>query len=208
MIGNLHRIEQVSTLRAHRITSDEEERQRQGYEMITTLRYSEENGQSRVENVLISENDEQVLEIRYAPATTLWRINLGWRRRREKTVYGFSVDINSGEWTRDAQTPTDAEDDTVRDGKNIQRITPYVEDARNVLVLRPVMELGAITMVSLQYALKRGLPIGHFFTRQVAFSAHSGHPDESTAPASEPPCSTENTRSTPLDDQVGLHSCG
>ena len=56
--------------------------------------------------------------------------------------------------------------------------------------------------------IRRPLPIGHFFTAQVAFSARSGHPDESTAPASEPPCSTENTRSTPLDDQVGLHSCG
>ncbi|MCY4306163.1 MAG: hypothetical protein OXC62_15515 [Aestuariivita sp.] len=58
------------------------------------------------------------------------------------------------------------------------------------------------------YAATGGLPIGHFFTRQVAFSAHSSHPDESTAPAFEPPYSTENTRSTPLDDQVGLHSCG
>ena len=43
-ILNLYRIEQVSTQRANRITSDEEERQRQGYEMVTTLRYSEENG--------------------------------------------------------------------------------------------------------------------------------------------------------------------
>ena len=58
------------------------------------------------------------------------------------------------------------------------------------------------------HAPARGLPIGHFFTKQVAFSVHSSHPDESTAPASEPPCSTENTRSIPLDDQVGLHSCG
>ncbi len=38
-ILNLYRIEQVSTQRANRITSDEEERQRLGYEMITTLRY-------------------------------------------------------------------------------------------------------------------------------------------------------------------------
>ena len=49
IISNLYRIEQVSTRRATRITSDEEERQRQGYEMVTTLRFSEENGRPRVE---------------------------------------------------------------------------------------------------------------------------------------------------------------
>ena len=43
-ISNLYRIEQVSTRRAMRITSDEEERQRQGYEMMTTLRFGQENG--------------------------------------------------------------------------------------------------------------------------------------------------------------------
>ena len=54
-ILNLYRIEQVSTQRANRITSDEEERQRQGYEMITTLRFSEENGRARVEGIGVEE---------------------------------------------------------------------------------------------------------------------------------------------------------
>ena len=38
--------------------------------------------------------------------------------------------------------------------------------------------------------------------------APPGHQVVWTAPASEPPCSTENTRFIPLDDQVGLHSYG
>ena len=157
MILNLYRIEQVSTQRANRITSDEEERQRQGYEMVTTLRFSEENGRARVEGVAVEEGGQPLLELRYAPAATLWRINLGWRRREEKSVYGFSVDANTGEWTRDSQAPTDAEDDAVREGTNVQRISPYVEDTRNALVLRPVVELSETAMISLQYALKRGI---------------------------------------------------
>ena len=157
IVPNLYRIEQVSTQRANRITSDEEERQRQGYEMITTLRFSEENGRARAEGIAIEEGGETLMELRYGPAAMLWRINLGWRRRREKTVYGFSVDTNTGEWSKDAQAPTDAEDDAVREGKTVERITPFVEDTRNVLVVRPTVNLSETAMVSLQYALKRGI---------------------------------------------------
>ena len=156
-ISNLYRIEQVSTRRATRITSDEEERQRQGYEMVTTLRFSEENGKPRFVGVALQENDERLLEFRYGPTSTLWRINLGWRRREQKSIYGFSVDANTGEWTKDSQAPTDAEDDGVREGKTIERIAPFVEDTRNVLVLRPKTSLSDEAMISLQYALKRGI---------------------------------------------------
>ena len=156
-IDNLYRIEQVSTRRATRITSDEEERQRQGYEMVTTLRYSDENGKPRVEGVSLEEGGETLLDLRYGSAATLWRVNLGWRRREQKTIYGFSVDANTGEWTKDSQAPTDAEDDSVREGKSVERITPFVEDTRNVLVLQPMSGLSEETMISLQYALKRGI---------------------------------------------------
>ena len=157
MLVNLYRIEQVATRRANRITSDEEERQRQGYEMVTTLRFSEENGRARVRTATVEESGDALLELRYGPAATLWRINLGWRRREEKSVYGFSVDAGTGEWTRDPQTPTDAEDDRVGGGRTIQRITPYVEDSRNVLIVRPAAELSEAAMVSLQHALKRAI---------------------------------------------------
>lgn len=156
-IDNLYRIEQVSTKRATRITSDEEERQRQGYEMVTTLRYSEENGKPRTAGASLEEGGKTLLELRYGPAATLWRINLGWRRREQKTIYGFSVDANTGEWTKDSQAPTDAEDDGVREGKSVERITPFVEDTRNVLVLQPMTDLSDAAMISLQYALKRGI---------------------------------------------------
>ena len=157
VVLNLYRIEQVSTQRANRITSDEEERQRQGYEMITTLRYSEENGRSSVKPIAIEESGQTLLEMCYGPASTLWRINLGWRRRKEKSIYGFSVDTSTGDWTKDSQAPTDAEDDSVKKGTCIQRITPFVEDTRNVLVFQPKVGLNETTMVSLQYAIKRGI---------------------------------------------------
>jgi len=158
-ISNLYRIEQVSTRRAMRITSDEEERQRQGYEMITTFRFAAENGRPRLEAATFAEGEDTLIELRYGPAATIWRINLGWRRRQEKSIYGFTIDVNTGEWSKDSQAPTDAEDDTVREGKTVERITPFVEDTRNVLILQPKSGLSRErkVMVTLQYALKRGI---------------------------------------------------
>ena len=157
LIRNLYRIEQVSTRRAHRITSDEEERRRQGYEMVTTVRFARENDRPRVETATLAEGGDVLFEMAYGPAATLWRINLGWRRREQKTVYGFSVDAATGVWTKDAQAPTEAEDDAAPGGKVVQRITPFVEDTRNVLLLRPRVALAEQAFVSFQYALKRGI---------------------------------------------------
>jgi len=156
-IANLYRIEQVSTRRAMRITSDEEERQRQGYDMITTMRFAAENGKPRAEAAAFTEGGETLLGLRYGPAATIWRINLGWRRRQDKSIYGFTIDVNTGEWSKDSQAPTDAEDDKVREGKRVERITPFVEDTRNVLILSPRSGLPRDVMVTLQYALKRGI---------------------------------------------------
>lgn len=156
-IRNLFQIDQVSTKRAERITSDEEERQRQGYEMLTTLRFAEEGGNVRVETAAFEEGGKTLLELKYGPAATLWRINLGWRRRKEKTIYGFSLDVNTGEWTKDDQAPTDDERDGAPEGKSVQRIAPFVSDTRNVLIARPCLESSAETLTSLQYALKRAI---------------------------------------------------
>ncbi len=156
-IHNLYHIEQVSTQRVTRITSDEEERRRQGFETITTLRFSEENGRARSDSVMIEANGKPLLELRYAPSTTLWRINLGWHRRKEKTAYGFYIDANTGVWAKDSQATTEAEDDLIQERQAPQRITPFVKDTRNVLVLNPLIDLDNQVLVTLQYAIKRGI---------------------------------------------------
>jgi len=156
-IDNLYHIEQVSTQRITRITSDEEERRRQGYEMITTLQFTGGSGEPQSDTVIIENNGTPLLELQYAPSTTLWRINLGWRRRKEKTIYGFSIDANTGEWEKNSQTFTTMQDDFIPEGKTIQRITPFVKDTRNVLILRPLIDLEEVVLVSLQYAIKRGI---------------------------------------------------
>jgi superfamily II DNA/RNA helicase len=153
---DLHRIDQVSTKRADRITSDEEERQRQGYEVITTLRFAESEGRRRFTPVDFIEGGDTLLRASYGPAATVWRINLGWRRRKTKTIFGFNIDVASGEWSRDEQAPDEAMDDAPT-GRTVQRIIPFVEDRRNVMVLRPLVKLDANEITTLTYALKRGI---------------------------------------------------
>lgn len=154
---DLYRIDQVSTKRADRITSDEEERQRQGYEVITTLRFAEQGGQRRFVPVSFTEGGERLISASYGPAATVWRINLGWRRRKNKSIFGFNIDVASGEWSRDEQAPEDEMDDAPT-SKTVQRIIPFVEDRRNVLVLRPDgVRLDDSQIATLTYALKRGI---------------------------------------------------
>ncbi len=154
---DLYRIDQVSTKRADRITSDEEERQRQGYEVITTLRFAEQGGQRRFVPVTFSEGSERLISASYGPAATVWRINLGWRRRKNKSIFGFNIDVASGEWSRDEQAPEDEMNDAPT-ANTVQRIIPFVEDRRNVLVLRPDgTRLDDDQMATLTYALKRGV---------------------------------------------------
>ncbi|HIE55352.1 MAG TPA: DUF1998 domain-containing protein [Chromatiaceae bacterium] len=153
----LYRVENVSARRATRITSDEEERLRQGYEMQTTLHYAVEDGRQQVVKTTFAHKDEPLLEIQYAPVATVWRINLGWRRRREKTVYGYNIDVTTGFWAKDAQAPEDEDEQAEKPVSQVQRIVPYVEDRRNVLIVHPPAPLDETVMVTLQYALKRGI---------------------------------------------------
>lgn len=156
-LDNLYRIDQVSTRRATRITSDEEERQRQGYETLTTLRFAHDNGVIQALTADYREGGEALLTVRYGPAATLWRVNLGWRRRKHKSIYGFNLDVVTGDWAKDEQAPEDADDGSVVAGKVIQRITPFVEDRKNCLLLTPARSLSSAVFTTLQYALKRGI---------------------------------------------------
>ncbi len=154
-LPNLYRVENVSTRRATRITSDEEERVRQGYEMLTTLQYAEENGVLQVIKTRFELDGATLATVHYGPAATVWRMNLGWKRRKEKSIYGFNIDANTGIWAKDSQAPED--DDSGDTGQTVQRIVPFVEDRRNILVFHPGELLEEDAMVTLQYMFKRGI---------------------------------------------------
>lgn len=161
-VKNLYRIENVSTKRAERITANEEERVRQGYEMQTTLQFAQADGKLQmVTSVVSDEQGQPLLELQYGPAATIWRMNYGWKRRKDKKVLGFMINPVTGHWVGGENEAGDSEgDDAPPDKTPPQRIVPFVEDRRNILVVMPHHALGVLsekTMTTLQYALKRGI---------------------------------------------------
>lgn len=156
-VRNLYRIENVSTRRTERITANEEERVRQGYEMQTTIQFSEQDNKLQVVHTMLDDVDGPLLELQYGATATVWRMNLGWRRRKEKALLGFMINPVTGHWVGGAGEEGEAEQDVPPDQTPPQRIVPYVEDRRNVLIIRPMEDLSLKTMATLQYALKRGI---------------------------------------------------
>ncbi len=156
-LSNLHRLGQVATRRVTRITSDEEERRRQGYEIITTLRFSEGKDRVRRTDATATRQGKPLLGLSYGPAATIWRINLGWRRRREKTVFGFYINPTTGDWVKETRNASLDTKDKEPDKQQVELVTPFVQDTRNVLVFRPTSPLDSVTATTLMYALKRGI---------------------------------------------------
>ncbi|OHD58164.1 MAG: hypothetical protein A2096_11770, partial [Spirochaetes bacterium GWF1_41_5] len=97
-MNNLLRLQNVSTKRTDKINSDEEERLRLGYDLITGIRFASYRNEPVVSTANIVSDNNNMAILNYGHASTIWRINLGWKRRAEKSLYGFMLDIERGFW--------------------------------------------------------------------------------------------------------------
>lgn len=158
--SELLRLAGVKTHRIARITSDEEERLRLGYEVRTAYAFATGPDGDRRIRTSYSDGDALVVMGELAPTATLWRFNLGWVRRKNKEVHGFNLNMNTGTWSRSDQEPDENPDEDDPSGQSalgVQRVVPFVEDRRNTLLLRFSSRVAQDVLVSLQYALKRGI---------------------------------------------------
>ncbi len=107
----LFRLQNVSTVRRDRINSDEEERQRLGYELRTGVRFAGLNGEAAVRTATVERDGRKLATLTYGHAATLWRINLGWARRKNKDQLGFVLDTERGYWAKSEQEGAEDPDD-------------------------------------------------------------------------------------------------
>lgn len=130
-VTDLFRLQNVVTQRAEQITSDEEERTRVGFEIQTAVRFATRGGHLRVDSAEVLGEGGSIARLDYGQAATLWRINLGWKRRANRHQRGFHMDLERGTWARNEAEPDDAEEAM---GRRIVRVIPFVEDRKNALL--------------------------------------------------------------------------
>jgi superfamily II DNA/RNA helicase len=154
-IREMVRLQNVTAKRADRITSDEEERQRIGYEIHNTFRFAEIDGDPDVRKAEVYVNEGKFATLRYGDAATIWRVNLGWRKRRNPNERGFLLDVERGYWATNREADEADQEDPL--SSRIKRVVPYVEDRRNALTVEFEVQNDLAVMASLQAALKQGI---------------------------------------------------
>ena len=157
VINGLYRIENVDTEPVERITANDEDRLRQGFDLQTTFQWSARDGRIDAHNVIARDTEGDIVHLRYGPGATITRINKGLRRRREQNQYGFHINPRTGWWAKE-----DTGDDSTGGSEDVdktpaQRIVPYVQDSKNALLLQPEGHCEATTLATLQHALRRGI---------------------------------------------------
>lgn len=154
----LMRMETVFTRRRERISSDEEERRRAGFDIVTSFRFTPNHNR---EDSTVADDHGPIAEIAYGDAALIRRTNLGRRRRKNPDRnLGFWIDLARGNWLTEKAGDDDDGDSDYDDAGKVKlkdKVIPYVQDTRNILLFRAVGALTVQQAVTLQYALERGI---------------------------------------------------
>ena len=152
------RIDNVEAAPTERITANDEERIRQGFEIQTVFAWPRKHGRVEVTEAEFQVEDTPLMKLQYANSAEISRINKGLKRRRNKTVLGFVIDPRTGYWAKTEDE--DPEDVEVRpDVVRLVRIVPIVRDRKNALLFRFEDSHDQSTIATLQHALMRGIAV-------------------------------------------------
>jgi ATP-dependent helicase YprA (DUF1998 family) len=158
----LLRLTSVRTIRRDRISSDEEERRRAGFELETSYRFGHHGGKPGRIDAVAADQDGPLLSLSYGDSATVRITNVGRRRRQNPNIHGYMIDITTGRWLKenepeDRATPEEEGLEAPGGVKRKQRVIPYVEDRRNILVTRLATAATLDTAVTAAIAMERGI---------------------------------------------------
>ena len=157
VVGNTYRIENVATYPAEHITANDEERQRQGFDLQTTFEWAVRDQEVDVRRASASDADGEIVRMAYGTGATITRLNKGLRRRADKKILGFRIDPVSGYWAR---SEDEDEEERALDPTAAPRqwIVPSVQDRKNALLFQPVGDsFSEVTLATVQHAILRGI---------------------------------------------------
>ena len=158
---DLLRLTTVRTQRRDRISSDEEERRRAGFELQTAYRFAQHGAKpGRIDAMVVSDDQVDILTLAYGDSATIRKTNVGRRRRVNAEVQGYLIDVTTGRWLKENEKDEAPEEDGLEASSAVrrkQRVIPYVEDRRNILITRLSAPVSTKTAVSVAIALERGI---------------------------------------------------
>lgn len=179
----LLQLQTVMTRRRERISADEEERNRVGFDLHTTYRFVPRGlHPGHHDATVVSDEGAPLASLAYGDGAEIRITNLGRRKRANKDVHGFWLDLTKGQWlseTKGAEQPDPDEDGLEADMQDVRRrarVTPFVEDRRNIAVLRWAHECSEEEAITLQFAMERGIEVA--FQLEDAELASEQLPDD------------------------------
>lgn len=165
-VDNLLPMSKVTARRRRRVTCEDEERMRKGYDVTTTFRFAEREGKPSRLLTEIKTPGADGLEtwgkMVYGDSAAIYRINNGFKRTKEELRRGFPIDVETGRWLKEKDAEPDddpaSELDRIDVAESRKRYArPYVKDAKNCLLFEPKEELPLNVFASLQSALRRAI---------------------------------------------------
>ena len=146
-VDRVLKMQTVFTRRRDRITCDEEERLKYGYNLTTHYRFETAPRKATV----TSETGETLLELTYGDAAAIWRLNRGLRKNRER---GFKLDVQTGNWGEMGEKQQSSPESVH------SQVHLMVRETSNVLLVSPQQlpsEQTQAFVVTLQYAMERAI---------------------------------------------------
>ena len=157
LVNKVFKITSVSTSPANRITADDEERTRQGFELRTTYEWARRSGRLDKSESLVTWKNNEIGLVQYGAAATISRLNLGQRRRQNKDQFGFLINPITGYWEKAENA--DAGQGPTQQTAQTEMVVPAVDEIKNAFIFKPRFgeAPSPFTMSTLQYALLRGI---------------------------------------------------
>jgi hypothetical protein len=136
------------SIQTARISCEEEERLRRGYNIRTY--FSVPRGLESVKTAMVKNDNEDFLKLQFIPAARLVQINHKWQVKREE---GFLMGMISGKW-KSAKSVT-----TQQSEEENRLVKLYTSDTADALYIHPMeaLSLKHDGVVTLQYAIKRAI---------------------------------------------------
>ena len=102
---------------------------------------------------MVSDDQVDILTLAYGDSATIRKTNVGRRRRVNAEVQGYLIDVTTGRWLKENEKDEAPEEEGLEASSAVrrkQRVIPYVEDRRNILITRLSASVSTETAVSVR----------------------------------------------------------